>query len=84
MGAFFEVSGLNVYIQIVVTVVSIAVHLLATRNKPRRETVLEIVTIYMIGLAGWFSITSGLFGHILYADEVARGIGWPLNSGFQM
>jgi len=27
---------------------------------------------------------SGLFGHILYADEVAAGIGWPLNSGFQM
>ena len=27
---------------------------------------------------------SGLFGHILYADEVATGIGWPLNSGFQM
>jgi hypothetical protein len=27
---------------------------------------------------------SGLFGHILYADEIAAGIGWPLNSGFQM
>ena len=27
---------------------------------------------------------SGLFGQILYADEVAMGIGWPLNSGFQM
>lgn len=84
MGVFFEISGLNVYIQIVVTIVSIAVHLLATQNKRRRETVLEIVTIYTIGLAGWFTITSGLFGHILYADEVARGIGWPLDSGFQM
>jgi len=27
---------------------------------------------------------SGLFGHIIYANEVAAGIGWPLNSGFQM
>ena len=27
---------------------------------------------------------SGLFGHILYADEVTAGIGWPMNSGFQM
>jgi hypothetical protein len=70
--------------QIVVTVISIAVHLLATRNKVRRESVLELVTIYTIGLAGWFSISSGLFGHIIYADEVAAGIGWPLDSGFQM
>ena len=84
MRAFFEISGLNIYIQIVVTLVSILVHLLATRKKPRNETVLELIAIYTIGLAGWFSITSGLFGHILYADEVARGIGWPLNSGFQM
>ncbi len=84
MNAFFEISGLNIYIQIFVTIVSIAVHLFVTRNKERRETILEIVTIYTIGLAGWFSITSGLFGHIIYADEVATGIGWPLNSGFQM
>ena len=84
MSAFFEISGLNIYLQIVVTIISIAVHLLATRNKPRKETVLEIITIYTIGLAGWFTITSGIFGHIIYADQVAEGIGWPLNSGFQM
>jgi hypothetical protein len=84
MRAFFEISGLNIYIQIIVTIVSIVVHLLATRGKQRKETVLELITIYTIGLAGWFSISSGLFGHILYADEVAEGIGWPLNSGFQM
>ena len=65
MNAFFEISGLNVYLQIVVTVVSIAVHLFRTWNKARRETVLEIVAIYTIGLAGWFSIMSGLFGHII-------------------
>jgi hypothetical protein len=82
MRAFFEISGLNIYIQIAVTIISITVHLLRTRV--RSETVLEIITIYTIGLAGWFSITSGLFGHIIYADEVARGIGWPLDSGFQM
>ena len=84
MRAFFEISGLNIYIQIVVTLVSIGVHLLATRGKNRQETILELVNIYTIGLAGWFSISSGFFGHILYADEVARGIGWPTNSGFQM
>ena len=84
MRAFFEISGLNIYLQIVVTIISISVHLFATRNKKRTETVLEIITIYTIGLAGWFSITSGLFGHIIYANEVAAGIGWPLDSGFQM
>jgi hypothetical protein len=84
MRAFFEISGLNIYIQIGVTIISIVVHLLATRNKERSETVLELVTIYTIGLAGWFSISSGIFGHLIYADEVATGIGWPLNSGFQM
>ena len=84
MRAFFEISGLNIYIQIAVTIISVVVHLLATRNKERKETVLELITIYTIGLSGWFSISSGFFGHILYADEVAKGIGWPVNSGFQM
>lgn len=84
MSAFYEISGLNVYIQIVVTIISMAVHLFNTRNKERKETTLEIIAIYTFGLSGWFTIMSGLFGHLLYADEVATGIGWPLNSGFQM
>lgn len=84
MSAFFEISGLNIYIQIAVTIISITVHLLVTRGKERKETTLEIITIYTIGLAGWFTISSGVFGHIIYADEVAASIGWPLNSGFQM
>jgi len=84
MRAFFEISGLNIYIQVIATIISIGVHLVVTRDKDRKETALELVTIYTIGLSGWFSITSGLFGHIFYADEVASGIGWPLNSGFQM
>ena len=84
MKNLFEIPGLNVYLQIAVTVISIAVHLLSTRNKERRESNLEIVAIYTFGLSGWFSIMSGLFGHIIYADQVAAGIGWPLNSGFQM
>ncbi len=84
MSLFFEISGLNIYLQIVVTVISITVHLLSTRNKKRSESTVEIISIYTFGLAGWFSIISGLFGHIIYADEVAAGIGWPINSGFQM
>ncbi|MCP4143477.1 MAG: hypothetical protein GY755_24855 [Chloroflexi bacterium] len=84
MQAFFEISGLNIYLQIAVTLISISVHLWRTRNIERKESVAEIVAIYTIGLAGWFGIMSGLFGHIIYADEVAQGIGWPVNSGFQM
>ena len=84
MSNLFKIPGLNVYLQIAVTIISIAVHLLSTRNKERQESTVEIIAIYTIGLAGWFTIMSGLFGHIIYADQVAAGIGWPLNSGFQM
>ena len=84
MRAFFEISGLNIYLQIAVTLISIIVHFLATRGKKRTESIVELISIYTIGLAGWFTIMSGLFGHIIYADQVAAGIGWPINSGFQM
>jgi hypothetical protein len=84
MSTFFEISGLNVYLQIIVTIISISVHLFATRNKKRAESALELIALYTIGLAGWFTITSGVFGHFIYADEVATSIGWPLRSGFQM
>jgi len=84
MRALFRISGLNVYMQITVTLISIAWNLIAARKNGRRESVLEVVATYTIGLSGWFGMMSGLFGHIIYADEVAAGIGWPLQSGFQM
>lgn len=66
MNAFFEIPGLNIYMQIVVTIISIVTALLATRNKGRKESVIELVAAITIGLSGWFTIMSGLFGHILY------------------
>jgi hypothetical protein len=84
MQAFFEIPGLNVYIQIIVTIISISVHLFKFRNNVREESNTEIISIYTIGLAGWFTIMSGFFGHIIFADQVASSIGWPINSGFQM
>lgn len=84
MKALFEISGLNIYLQVFFTLLSILVHLILQRGKERTESVLDLVTIYTMGLAGWFSISSGLLGHIIYADEVAQTIGWPLQSGFQM
>ncbi len=56
MSAFIEISGFNLYLQIAVTIISISVHLFNTRNKQRTESVIEIITIYTIGLSGWFSI----------------------------
>jgi hypothetical protein len=84
MKGLFEISGLNIYIQIVVTIISITVHLYSTRNKKRIESTSEIIAIYTIGLSGWFAMISGIMGHIIYADQVAQSIGWPINSGFQM
>jgi hypothetical protein len=84
MRQLFEISGFNLYTQLIVTFVSISMHLYNTRNIERKESVIKIITTYVIGLSGWFGIMSGLFGHILYADEVASSIGWPVNSGFQM
>ena len=84
MRQLFEISGFNLYMQLAVTIISISVHLFSTRNKERKETVIEIITLYVIGRSGWFGIMNGFFGHIIYADEVASGIGWPINSGFQM
>lgn len=71
MSVFFEISGLNIYIQILVILISVMAHLLAKRSKKG----LNPLWIYIIGLAGWFSVISSLFGHIIYADEVASGIG---------
>jgi hypothetical protein len=84
MRTLFEISGFNLYLQLIVIIISISVHLYNTRNTERKESAIEIITIYVIGLSGWFSIMSGLFGHIIYADSVATSIGWPVNSGFQM
>ncbi len=84
MKELFEISGLNIYMQVVVTIISITVHLYSTRNKMRIESTTEIIAIYTIGLSGWFGMISGIMGHIIYADQVAQSIGWPLNSGFQM
>jgi len=84
MAALFEIPGMNVYIQVAVTIASIGIHLFNTRGKGRNESTIELVALYTIGLSGWFTIMSGLMGHLIFADQVASGIGWPLDSGFQM
>jgi len=84
MQKLFEISGLNIYMQIAVTLISFGVHAFLQRKKENKESLISLAAVYTIGLSGWFMIMSGLFGHIIYADSVAQSIGWPLNSGFQM
>ena len=84
MQNLFKISGLNIYLQIFFTLLFWSGHILLSKNKAKKESSIELLCIYTIGLAGWFSISSGLFGHILYADQVATSIGWPTQSGFQM
>jgi hypothetical protein len=36
MSAFFEIAGLNVYVQIIVTVISIVAHLFGNRKGTKR------------------------------------------------
>ena len=83
MGRLFEIPGLNIYMQIAVTIISITAHRRGPRGRTG-EALIETISIFTIGLSGWFSMMSGLFGHLIYADQVAASIGWPLNSGFQM
>ncbi|MQC27233.1 MAG: hypothetical protein DWG76_07280 [Chloroflexi bacterium] len=84
ISVFFEISGFNIYLQIGFTLFFIALNLYLGRKAGRTESVVETIAITTIGLSGWFTIMSGFFGHIIFADQVASGIGWPLNSGFQM
>ena len=59
MRALFEISGFNLYVQLAVTIISISVHLYNTRNTARKESVIEIIALYTIGLSGWFGMMSG-------------------------
>jgi hypothetical protein len=75
--ALIEISGFSLYLQLLMTGVSIGVHLFNTRNMERNESIIEIITLYVIGLSGWFGIMSGLFGHILYADQSPQASAGP-------
>ena len=77
MRAFLEISGFNLYIRIAVTIILTSVHWLITHSTNRKGALIEIITIHVIGLSSWFAIMSGLFGHILYADEVATASAGP-------
>ena len=78
----FEIPGFNIYLMIAFILGATAMHLLVTRGKPR-EGLLGTITMFTIGISGWFAISSAIFGHMLYADVIAESIGWLPGSGFQ-
>lgn len=82
MSYLFEIPGFNIYAQIAVTLLVIGSHLLHSRGKPK-EGLWTVITLSVVSVAGWFTITNAIFGHILYADQVAKSIGWATGSGFQ-
>jgi hypothetical protein len=82
MNQLFEIPGFNIYLQIAVTFLVIGGHLLHSRGKPE-EGFWTVITLSVVSVAGWFTITNAIFGHILYADQVAESIGWATGSGFQ-
>jgi len=82
MEKLFEIPGFNIYMQIVITLMVIGANLLHGRGKIR-EGLWTIITMSVVSVAGWTTITNAIFGHILFADQVAESIGWATGSGFQ-
>jgi hypothetical protein len=80
--SLYNIPGFNIYLMIIVIIALIALRLVSTRGK-LEEGAITAVTMTTIGISGWFSITNGIFGHILYADRVAESIGWATGTGFQ-
>ena len=60
MRLFYEIPGLNIYLQIIVTVISITVQRLVTRGKPR-ESLIETFSIFTVGLFVVHTIEDTLF-----------------------
>lgn len=82
MEMLFEIPGFNIYMQIVITLMVIGANLLHSRRNPG-EGMWTVITMSVVSVAGFTTITNAIFGHILFADQVAESIGWATGSGFQ-
>ncbi len=82
MPSLFVNANANISMQIAITLALIFSHLFATRNN-RRESVAEIVAMYVIGMAGWFTISNGLMGNLIYADRMAEVLGFGKGNPLQ-
>ena len=76
-----SIPGYNLIFLVLGIVVSTAIHLSIHRSLPLRDRI-EVLAMYAIGIVGFSGITS-FFVHTIWADEVARSIGWAAGSPFQ-
>ena len=76
-----SVPGYNLIGLVLGIAVSAAIHLSHHRGLDRRGRI-EAVAMYAIGIVGFNGITS-FFVHTVWADDVARSIGWAAGSPFQ-
>jgi hypothetical protein len=61
-----------------------AIHLVLRRTSLTRETVLEIVLLWMLGIGIGINGLYAFIGHTFFADQVAAAIGWPAGNPFQL
>lgn len=76
-----SIPGYHLILLVLVIAVSAAIHLSRHRTLDRRDR-FEVVAMYAIGIVGFNGITS-FFVHTVWADEIARSIGWAAGSPFQ-
>ena len=79
--AITSIPGYHLILLVLGIVVSASIHLARKRTLDRRDR-FEVVAMYAIGIMGFGGITS-FFAHTIWADEVARSIGWATGSPFQ-
>ena len=77
-----SIAGWNIYLIILVIILSAGIHLIIAKNLTRSRTI-EIILMYIIGISGFQGITN-FIGHAFFADSIANSIGWPAGSPFQL
>lgn len=75
-------DGGHVYVGLVMAVLPFLVHFNLIKERSRRLA-LELLLMYLIGVAGFKGIFGGFVMHFFFADLMAKSIGWPAGNPFQ-
>ena len=59
-------------------------HLLLDRHARTPARRIELFTVYLLAISVGASGLGGAFGHLFLADVIAEGVGWPVDSPFQL
>jgi len=65
------------------TIIGALIHLFISKQPRTSRRVVEVFLLYFLVIAFGLGSLFGAFGHIFYADQVAKDIGWPAGSPFQ-